>query len=30
MADTKKYWKEIVETDDLDAHMIEAGDRPKY
>lgn len=25
MADTKKYWKEIVEPDDLDLHMVEAG-----
>jgi hypothetical protein len=25
MADTKKYWKEIVEPDDLDAHMLEVG-----
>ena len=25
MADTKKYWVEIVEANDIDLHMIEAG-----
>lgn len=25
MADTKKHWQELVEPDDYDAHMIEAG-----
>jgi hypothetical protein len=25
MGDTKKHWKEIVEPDDLDIHMLEAG-----